>query len=239
MCWLNQTLNWPIQPERWLTSSKSSISWTGFPGRASSRSSSLISASTLATFRPMECRTLRINRSSISCSRWSTRKEDFQSLRKSDSLNIQNRNFREYELNFWKKGCCTAFLLLSQQPWDQFSGSPKVNFIVAEIFRRCWLGESWQRLENVDRTHLVLAFGRTLLRITFSFLAFSWWEAGSNLRPQIICYHHPTIKFLMKCYWCFKEGSKTELFQKFTLWMFTESRMDLWIRDFHFILKLL
>ena len=34
---------------------------------------------------------------------------------------------------------------------------------VAEINRRRWLEESGQRLENVDRTHLVLASGKQVL----------------------------------------------------------------------------
>ena len=36
-------------------------------------------------------------------------------------------------------------------------GAPQqIIFDVAEIYRRHWLEESGQRLENVDRTHLVL-----------------------------------------------------------------------------------
>ena len=49
-----------------------------------------------------------------------------------------------------------ANLLLTQQPPVRFPGFPK--FIdVAEVNQWRWLQESGQWLENVDRTHLVLA----------------------------------------------------------------------------------
>ena len=41
---------------------------------------------------------------------------------------------------------------------------PKIYFNVAEISRRRWLEEGGQRLENVDRTHLVLASGKLVLQ---------------------------------------------------------------------------
>ena len=44
---------------------------------------------------------------------------------------------------------------------------PKIYFNVAEISRRRWLEEGGQRLENVDRTHLVLAAGKLLLQNRF------------------------------------------------------------------------
>ena len=41
----------------------------------------------------------------------------------------------------------------------------KKNIIdVAEVNQQRWLGESGQRLENVDRTHLMLARGKPVLQ---------------------------------------------------------------------------
>ena len=37
-------------------------------------------------------------------------------------------------------------------------------FDVAEIYRRGWFEESEQWLENIDKTHLVLASGKLLLQ---------------------------------------------------------------------------
>ena len=64
-------------------------------------------------------------------------------------------------------GCIAevAFLLLTQQPRVRFSAF--LNFFdVPEIYRRHWLEKSGQRLENVDRTHLVLASGKPVLQET-------------------------------------------------------------------------
>ena len=41
---------------------------------------------------------------------------------------------------------------------------PKIFFDVARIYRQRCLEESGQRLENDDRTHLVLASGNLVLR---------------------------------------------------------------------------
>ena len=61
---------------------------------------------------------------------------------------------------------CTkvAFLLLTQQTWVQFLAFPKMYFVVAEINQQHWSEESGQRVENVDRTHLVLASGKPVLQ---------------------------------------------------------------------------
>ena len=45
-----------------------------------------------------------------------------------------------------------AFLLLTQQPRDGFPAFLKTNIDVAEIYRRHWLEESGQRLENINQT---------------------------------------------------------------------------------------
>ena len=46
----------------------------------------------------------------------------------------------------------------------------KKNIIdVAEVNQQRWLGESGQRLENVDRTHLMLARGKPVLQKKISF----------------------------------------------------------------------
>ena len=51
-----------------------------------------------------------------------------------------------------------ALFLLTQQPgFDSQHSRKKID--VAEIFGRHWLEGSGQRLENVDRTHLVLVSG--------------------------------------------------------------------------------
>ena len=50
-----------------------------------------------------------------------------------------------------------AFLLFNQQPRVPFPAFPKIYFDVAEIYQLRWLEESEQWLENVDRTHPVLA----------------------------------------------------------------------------------
>ena len=50
-------------------------------------------------------------------------------------------------------------MLLNQQPWAQFMAFP-IFFDVAEVFQQHLLEESRQGLENVDRTHLVLASGK-------------------------------------------------------------------------------
>ena len=42
-------------------------------------------------------------------------------------------------------------------PEVQFSTFPKIYFVDGEIKQRGWLEESGQRLDNVERTHLVLA----------------------------------------------------------------------------------
>ena len=57
-----------------------------------------------------------------------------------------------------------AFLLLTQWLPVQFSAFPKIVFDVAEIYWWRWLEESGQRLENDDRTHLVLARGKLVLK---------------------------------------------------------------------------
>ena len=53
-----------------------------------------------------------------------------------------------------------AFLLLIQQPQVRFSAFLKIYIDVAVTYQQPWLEESGQRLENVDRTHLVLAVGK-------------------------------------------------------------------------------
>jgi len=45
-----------------------------------------------------------------------------------------------------------------------FSNTEKINFDVAEINQRHCLEESGQRLENADRTHLVVASGKLVLQ---------------------------------------------------------------------------
>ena len=50
-------------------------------------------------------------------------------------------------------------------------GIPKNYFDVAEIYQCRWLEESGQRLENVDRTHLVLASGKLVLKKTSGLVA--------------------------------------------------------------------
>ena len=46
--------------------------------------------------------------------------------------------------------------LLTQQPRVRFSAFPNIYFDVAEIYGWRWLEESGQRLDNVNRIHLVL-----------------------------------------------------------------------------------
>ena len=53
-------------------------------------------------------------------------------------------------------GGLAAFLLSAQQHRIQFLAFPKIIFYVAEIYWRRCLEKSGQRLENVDRTHVVL-----------------------------------------------------------------------------------
>ena len=56
------------------------------------------------------------------------------------------------------------FLLCSQWPWVRFLAFPQIYFDVAEIYCRHWFEESGQRLENVGRTHLVLASSKQVLQ---------------------------------------------------------------------------
>ena len=46
----------------------------------------------------------------------------------------------------------------------RFLAFPKIYFQVAEIYSRHWLEESGQRLDNIDRTNLVLASGKLVLQ---------------------------------------------------------------------------
>ena len=55
-------------------------------------------------------------------------------------------------------------MLLTQQPCVQFLGIEKIYFDIVEIYRRVWLKESGQRLENVDQTYLELASGKLVLQ---------------------------------------------------------------------------
>ena len=57
-----------------------------------------------------------------------------------------------------------AFLLLTQQPQVRFPALPKIYINVAVTYQQRWLEENGQRLENVDRTHLVLASGKLVLQ---------------------------------------------------------------------------
>ena len=57
---------------------------------------------------------------------------------------------------------------LTQQPRIWFLTFSKIYFHVAEIYRRCWLEERGQRLENVVQTHLVLASGNLVLQKTLA-----------------------------------------------------------------------
>ena len=50
-----------------------------------------------------------------------------------------------------------AFLLLTQWPRVRFSALLKIYFNDAEIYQQRWLEDSGPRLENIDRTQLVLA----------------------------------------------------------------------------------
>ena len=51
-----------------------------------------------------------------------------------------------------------AFTLFTLQPEGSILSVPeKKCFKVSEIFRRRWFEESGQKLDNVNRTHLVLA----------------------------------------------------------------------------------
>ena len=63
-----------------------------------------------------------------------------------------------------------AFLLLTQRPRVQFSAFP-----FAEINRRFWIEESGQRLENIDRTHLLLASGKLVLHKSIVRLVSRCW----------------------------------------------------------------
>ena len=56
-------------------------------------------------------------------------------------------------------GSCTevASLLRTRRPWVRFLAFPKIYYNVAEIYQQSWLEETEQRLENVKRTHLVVA----------------------------------------------------------------------------------
>ena len=53
-----------------------------------------------------------------------------------------------------------AFLLIAWRPPVQCSAFTNVYFDVAKIYQLRWLEKSGQTLENVDRTHLVLASGK-------------------------------------------------------------------------------
>ena len=44
---------------------------------------------------------------------------------------------------------------------------PKIYFNVAEFSRRRWLEEGGQSLENVDRTHLVMASEKLVLQKSY------------------------------------------------------------------------
>ena len=55
-------------------------------------------------------------------------------------------------------------MLLTQQHWVRFPGSQMKNNNVTEVNQQRWLEESGQWLENVDRTHLVLASGKLVLQ---------------------------------------------------------------------------
>ena len=56
--------------------------------------------------------------------------------------------------------------------WQHFCFSTRVRFLafpkiycdVAEIYQQSWSGKSGHRLENVDRTHLILASGNLVLQ---------------------------------------------------------------------------
>ena len=52
-------------------------------------------------------------------------------------------------------------MLLTQRPHVLISAFPKIYFDVAEIYEQHWLEESG--LENVNRTHLVLASVKRIL----------------------------------------------------------------------------
>ena len=68
----------------------------------------------------------------------------------------------------WLQSTEVAYLLLTQQPQIRLPVFQKMfrgNIIdVAEVNQRRWLEESGQWLENVDRTHLVLASGKLVLK---------------------------------------------------------------------------
>ena len=54
-----------------------------------------------------------------------------------------------------------VFLLITQRPPVFFLATPKIEIdLDTEIYRQRWLEGSGQRLENVDRTLLVLASGK-------------------------------------------------------------------------------
>ena len=58
----------------------------------------------------------------------------------------------------------TNALIPAHDKFTQNLTFSKFYFDVAEIYRRRWLEESGQRLENLDRTHLVLASGKPVLQ---------------------------------------------------------------------------
>ena len=62
-------------------------------------------------------------------------------------------------------------MLLTQWTWIRYSAFTKIYFDVAAIYRWRWLKESDQRLENVDKTHLVLASGKLVQPKKFSWLS--------------------------------------------------------------------
>ena len=59
---------------------------------------------------------------------------------------------------------CTSYSFVI---WE--NAAYPINIInVAEVIQRCWLEESGQWLDNVDRTHLVLASGKPVLQKKFA-----------------------------------------------------------------------
>ena len=62
----------------------------------------------------------------------------------------------------------------------------RVSILVGEVNQQRWLEESGQWLENVDRTHPVLASGKPVIQKNYVFLLFTFLMSVSSCHPEAI-----------------------------------------------------
>ena len=67
-----------------------------------------------------------------------------------------------------------AYLLLTQQHWVQFLAFPRIFLLMLLTFIDWTAQNSGQRLDNVNKTHLVLASGKLVLQKSMLILLFKY-----------------------------------------------------------------